>query len=312
MDLDAFLDELEKIGASASDSNIGAYLAAGGITGVLAGAGAFIARRPMLRRELSNFIGSIGKGRSWVGETVPRSAVNKARGIGNYLREQGIDPSKARIAVVGTGGTGKSTTAKALSEEMGMKVRHLDEHMDSGKELTTFLKSNPIERGTVAEQTHLLSKVDPDKFDVIVRLTTPMSKIKDQLMQRGRGASQWDAYDYPLLHQTISNAFNLTAGVKKKVGPGVSVKIKPSTGFRSNSMIQEAASNAGINVSGLDRHQKLTSLAANKRISAPGLLPYVRKGPIAEALALTVGGGVAGAGAGAGVASVVNDQKRNP
>jgi hypothetical protein len=49
-----------------------------------------------------------------------------ARKIRERLEAAGLDPSKARVAISGTGGTGKSTLAKEIARSMGLKYQGLE------------------------------------------------------------------------------------------------------------------------------------------------------------------------------------------
>lgn len=280
----------------------------GGVAaGALGGLGLAAAMNPMARRGIGHSIKSLLKKRGTppaeMSSGIPQEVLDRAAMIKKHLLDQGLDPTTARIGISGTGGTGKTTMARALSQEMGMGFKALDSAPDSaslfGRDLTKYFRRHPTPGGNIYEQTHLMTQVDPDKFDAIIRMHTQPGKVKNQLMQRGRGAQQWDLYNYPKIHRAIEEGFNRTKGVATDIAPGVQVKMRPQGGFGADELLRNRMQEVGLPHEGLGRHRMLTSLVSSGK-TTPGLTPYIRWG--------RVGGAGATVGAGAGVGSLIADQ----
>ncbi len=281
-----------------------AMVAAAGLGAAGLAAATIIGARPALRKQFLAEIKALGKGGGHALErqsSLPQQAVDQARQVAMTLRAQGIDPATARIAVSGTGGTGKTTLTRALSQELGMTPLMMDDvgKSMSGRDLVSWVKKNPIRRGVIAEQTHLLSQVDPDKFDAVIRVHKPMSQVKKQILDRGRGAAQLEGYDYDKLNRSITTAFDNLGAEKITPVTGIDIKIKPGTGFGADQMLRRAAEAKGVKTEGLSRHGLVLAAANGKRPTGGGVIPYFRKGRMA------LGAGVVG-GAGVGGAAVAN------
>jgi hypothetical protein len=294
----AFLDELEKIAKETKNDLLKGVL--GGAVGIGVGLGALLATRPMLRTHLGASLKAIGKGGAHAVERkagTPVSVVEDAREIAKRILEKGVDPKKARIAISGTGGTGKSTMAEALSKEMGMTHVYLDDigKSLSGRDLVTHMAKNPPTAGKIYEQTHLLNQINPDKFDVIIRMAKEPQRIKEQLKVRKRGAFQWDILDYPKLHESIRSAFTRTSGETIVPVRGVQLKVKPKGGFKADAHLDAHLKTLGIDSKGMARQDKVIAAVTGSKPSLPGLLPFIKKDIILQAAAKTGVGGTAGA-----------------
>ena len=148
------------------------------------------AAMPGLRREmwyaLKRVAGKVPRDPGF-GEAVPEYARATAKEIVKQVRKAGIPLDQARIGVSGIGGSGKSTIARALAEQMGTKAHELDIVKGSllgGKRLGDYIKKTPVTNRSVFEQTHLLNKVSPSNFNVAVRVTTPVERTRQQLLKR--------------------------------------------------------------------------------------------------------------------------------
>jgi hypothetical protein len=280
----AFLNELTKLAEETGSSSARRYgLPAAGVLGgaALAAAG-LAAGRPALRAHFANDIKALLSGTSGHtldrAKTLPPQALETARGVATYLKAHGLDPFKHRIGISATGGTGKSTLAKGLSKELGMGVLHLDDvgKSISGRDLTKHVRNHPIQPGLIAEQTHLLNQVDPNRFDAIIHLEKPYDVIEKQILKRGRGAGQLDVYDYKKLHKAIRTAFDATAGQAHEVAPGIRVKMRGPEGFQAEQLLGTELRNAGIDPSDMTRQQQVLSLSTGRRQTGTGLLPYVK------------------------------------
>jgi hypothetical protein len=297
----SFVDEVEKIAFDRKKMKRTAKVIGGALGGAALAAGGLVALRPGLRAQAKHVLTNIGKSRYAKEEaaSLPPAAVANAKAIAEQLRAAGINPATSRIAISGTGGTGKSTLARALGQEMKMGVRSLDGPIGGGSDLagtrlSRFLSKNPIPEGTIADQTHLLTHVDPDKFDVIVRVSKPTKEVEKQILSRGRGAGQIEMYDYGKLDKAISTAFNSTDGKVVAPAKGVEFKIKPPGGFRSNEILREQATKAGFHLpSSADRSKVVNAVGLGEAQS--GIIPYIKKGRIAGGAAILTGTGAAGA-----------------
>jgi len=279
---------------------------AGGLMGAAAIGAGLLAKSPAARAHLLADFSALGKGGGHAvdrAKSLPAAVMTHANAVASYLHTQGIDPKKARIAVVGTGGTGKSSLAKGLGKAFGMDVLHLDDAGRSihGRDLAKYVRKNAIPAGVIAEQAHLLNQVDPAKFDAIIHIQKPMSDVKSQILKRGRGAMQLEVYDYDKLHRNITRAFDATAGAAQHVvKPSASsvtsirVKIQPGSGFVADQKLNQQLRQLGVNASELTREQKIMSIDAGKRVTSRGVLPYLRAGRIAGAAGLVGAGTTAG------------------
>lgn len=278
-------------------------LALGG--GALMGGGLYTLSRPGLRAEAIAALRGLGKGGARaVSEKQPLHpvAVENARAIAKQLRAAGIDPKKARIGVGATGGTGKSTLAKALSKELGMDVNDLDligSSIPKGRDIPKYLKKNPLKQGVIAEQSHLLTQVNPEQFDVMVHLEKPYEQIEKQILKRGRGAKQIEFYDYPKMGKVIREAFEGSKGDVQEVAPGVRFKIRPKEGWGAEDILRAKAKQKGVELpEGVTREQLVHAAATGELPTVGGILPYVR-GKRIGALSGSVAGGAGLAGTGA-------------
>lgn len=203
--------------------------------------------------------------------------------IRQQLKRQGVDLQRARIAVAGTGGSGKTTLARELAQQLNMKLRAMDSERVFFKHLTEFPDkpyTEAVAPGTVAEQVHLTNNLDPDTFDALIRVHRPIEEIDESILKRKRGAVQRAFVDYPLLNKTIETGIKLTDGPLLQVGKGVEMKIKPPEGFRADEHLDSALRAKGIDPEDMNRHQKLLSLVRGERttgvIGKGGVLSYMK------------------------------------
>ncbi len=283
-----------------------ALIGLGAVTGGVLGAGAVALRGKGVRANLMAELRNFGKGGARAAELnraqrgLPPQAVAQAKAIADMLRAQGIDPRTAKIGIGATGGTGKSTMARALSQELGMTHIEGDNVGKSlfGRDLVSHFKKNPIAGGSIVEQSHLLTQLDPDHFDAIIHLEKPWKEIEKQLLSRGRGAAQRDFYDTKRVQRAIRAGFDHTEGPAHTITEGVRLKIKPQEGFKADTHLNAELSRRGVAVpDSMDRQARLQSLATNEPVSLPGLLPYFHQSRFAGIGAGAAAGGVASAGA---------------
>jgi uncharacterized membrane protein len=244
-----------------------------------------LSKNPFIRAEARNLKQTGSFTEQAAGGELPEKIREQIRAAARQVREQleakGLDPSKARIAVSGAGSTGKSTVAREIADELGLKHRDLDWEVSK---LTHLLGLSRAQRkmrfapGTVAEQIHLTNNVNPDLFDAIVRVHRAPEQVARQAIERGRGAFQLAAMDYPRLHGAIEAGFKHTEGPAVRIGKGIEMKVHPTGGFKSDVHLDAALQELGINPEGLKRHQKILSLVMEKkhRGLGGGNLPYMK------------------------------------
>ena len=154
-----------------------------------------------------------------------RAAVATAR----MLQSRGIDPN--RLGVDGVPGSGKSTFARALADELGGQWKSLDhENMNEPRDFAP-------ER-TVYEHHRLFRTQDVDVFDAIVYVDEPIEVAKDRVVQRarkeGRTALLIDVLDYEKLKQIGKLAFDVCDGQPIAIPDShLLMKIRPPGGFRA-------------------------------------------------------------------------------
>jgi hypothetical protein len=269
------------------------------IGGLLGGGGAALAQ-PGIRKALESNLRGLGKGGAIAVErnaALPQDAVNQARALAKQLRAQGVKPKDARIAIFGTGGTGKSTMGKALAGELGMSHFIMDDvGRDSiqGRNYQKYLKDNPIKPGTIAEQTHLLTQADPDQFDAVVYLRKPIEDVTKQIRKRGRGAWQTDLYNYPNIDKALAKSFETLDAPELTISPTMKAKVRAGGSYRADEALDKELASLGISPKDMDRENKVLSAALRERVRTRGILPYLRKGRIAGLAGAGVGGAALG------------------
>lgn len=295
----------EDDGSEAGGLGRGMGTALGAAGGLSLGAGAVLAMRPGLRAHLYQNIRGIGRGGARAREAAAKlddGALETADEILASLKARGVDPSKARIAVVGTGGTGKSTMRRALQERGKLDGIDLDLHNTGveaakGRGLTKYFakqKGGNIAEGTVAEQTHLLSQVSPDKFDAIVHLRRNTSDIHDDLLKRRRGAWQRDYYDYDKVDRSVRTGVQ-SAGGDKVLESGIASLYVPKPGgrFAGDADLANQLKSKGLPVTG-DRMRDIQTLAEGRAARSGSPMNYMRLGRMAGDASLVAGGGILG------------------
>lgn len=265
--------------------------------GAAAALGAFM---PGVRREVSYGIQRLLRRvprDPGFGEAVPAHAQETARLVLKRLRDAGVDPAQARIGVAGIGGSGKSTVARALAHAIGTHAHELDvteKTMLNGRRLEAYIRQQPPAPGSVYEQTHLFNKVDPQLFDVALRVTTPVEQSRAQLLNRGRGAWQYDLYNTAKLNKTVHTGYEQLGGkVLGNVG-NVEIRVAPKGGF-DRRVLEKALMSAQMDPHGLTREEQVQSMAAGHRVQGATGLRYFRGKRLAGLLGapVAVGAGTA-------------------
>lgn len=297
----AFAEALEKhAGQKAKDTALGA--AVGTSLGAL---GVLLAYKGTRAQALAQLKGLGRGGARAVDEAkeLPPAVVALAKDIAEGLRARGVDPEEARIAVSATGGTGKSVLSRALSAELGVGYKDLDVLPSgiTGRDVGRYIDEHGIPKGSLVEQTHLLSRVDPKHYGVAIHLEKPEDVVRAQLLKRGRGAWQHDYYNQKRIQDTIRTAFDTLEGDVFSPAPGVRVKIAEGGAFDGAALDQLLAQQR-IDGKGLSREQKLVSVVLGARKDATPSYHYVDKSAV-----LGVG---AALGTGAGAGALAGNQAR--
>lgn len=270
------------------------------------GAGIVLARRRGLRKQVFNQLKNIGKNTRDIAakEAIPAEVRTQAKQIANQLRRSGIDPSKAKIGIIATPGTGKSTMARALSEELGVKSLNLDgvsRRLIKGDTAQKYLQAQhggKMPKGAILEQTYMPHTSDLDMFDVVVKLERPEGEIIKSLHKRGRGAFQADYVDYKKLQGEIGEAFNSLNARTIDLGGRAKIKVRGNSGFGFKSGLMQRARAKGLDLNAfakLTQPQQLASLEAGKITKSYGATNTWRKGRLLMDTATV--GGFAGLGA---------------
>lgn len=257
------------------------------------------AAMPGLRREmwyaLKRVAGKVPRDPG-LGAPVPEYARTTAKEIIKQVRKAGIPLDQARIGVSGIGGSGKSTIARAIAEQMGTKAHELDivgGSLLKGKRLGDYIKKTPVTNRSVFEQTHLLNKVSPQNFNVAIRVTTPVEKTMQQLLARQRGAFQHDLYNIGKLDKVVRAAHETMGGKKLKGVGNVEIRVGTVKQPFSDKALRDGLRMKGIDPSGKTREEQLQSLVAGRSVSgAPGL-HYLRKRRIAALVGIPAAAGIA-------------------
>jgi hypothetical protein len=276
--------------------------------GLALGTGAILAFRPGVRRMLSHSISSIGKGGSRAAaakEALPPSVVADAKSVAKALRKQGIDPKKARIGIIATPGTGKSTMARALEQELGVKNLSLDKAKGGGLQGTrakNFIDSahgGRVPEGAVLEQTYMPHSFDMDQFDAVIHLERDTEDVISSIKKRGKGAHQADYVNYDRLKGQIAESFNALQGTQVSTNGRATIKVRNGQQtFRSLEGRLQRARELGLDVEAfkkLTQQQQLASLEARKVIRPHGVTNTYRRGRLAMDAGLLLGGGAVGA-----------------
>jgi hypothetical protein len=257
--------------------------------GTLLSAGGLIAATPALRSEFLYRLRSLGAGKQNF-RKVPNEAKVLSKKVADKLRELGVDPTRHRVAISGLGGSGKTTLAKGLHEEL--RFANGPQNLDW---LPLSIIGRRVDRakiipGAVYEQTHVLRQADPEDFDYVVHLDKPQSELEARLMQRGRaGASHFLNYDK--LRDSLRVAFGALGGELHEIEPGVYLKARPASGWGAADRLKRKLVEKGIDPTGLSREQQILSLVEGRRATGRGALPYIRHDRLAT------GAGVIGTGA---------------
>lgn len=227
-------------------------------------------------------------------QAIPANVTSAAQRAAQALAERGIDPAQLRIAVDAPSGAGKTVLSKALAQQLGVKHYGLD--WRPNMRMHQLMGGGDIENmphapraGEIVEHQQLLRSYDPELFDAAIHIRRDPATIKQQLLQRGRGARTADLLDYDKSIAVGGLAFDTLGGEMVDLGDGVQLKLRPREGW-GNSLDQQLMQR-GIDPNGLSRHEKLLSLHAGERTTGSGWKPYA-KNPFTPGETLALGASV--------------------
>lgn len=223
---------------------------------------------------------------------LPEPAIGQANAIRDALVSHGLDPATLRMGIDAPPGSGKTTLARALAQQAGMKHYGLDWEPGNWWKSTVGLGRN-VEKmpraphaGEVLEHYMLGRTYDPELFDAMVHIHRDPEVLKQQLQHRGHGAYIGDLMDLQKSLGVADLGFQTLGGDVIDLGNGVQMKLRPHEGW-GNSLDQRLMQ-LGVDPTGLSRHDKLLSLYAGKRETGAGWTPYV-KNPFSGAETAAIG-----------------------
>jgi hypothetical protein len=251
----------------------------------LATAGSVLASKPGIRADIANlFSGGGNIQQKDQASEIPQPVLGQAHRMSEILHRRGLDPMKLRFAVDAPVGAGKSTLSRALAQEMGLHHKSLDyrpnlrlNQMMGGADVENMpMKPDP---GEVLEHHQLLRTYDPESYDVAIHILKNSDALRQQLINRGRGARAADMVDLDKSIDVGRRAFDSLGGDVIDIGDGVMMKVRPQEGW--GHLLDDQLAQAHIDPTGLSRHEKLLSLNAGHAVHGAGWVPY-QKNPFSQ------------------------------
>jgi len=261
----------------------------------LAVGGGLLASKPGIQANMKALTeGGSTQERDVSGE-LPEPAINHASAIHQALLSHGLDPASVRMGIDAPPGSGKTTLARALAQQAGMKHYGLDWEPGNWWKSTIGLGRNvestprAPHAGEVLEHYMLGRTYDPELFDAMVHIHRDPEVLKQQLQHRGHGAYIGDMMNLQKSLGVADLGFNTLAGDAIDLGDGVQMKLRPREGW--GNAVDQRLMQLGIDPTGLSRHEKLLSLHAGKRETGAGWTPYV-KNPLSTGETIALGASV--------------------
>jgi hypothetical protein len=207
-----------------------------------------------------------------------QAVLRNAEAIAAILRERGVVAK--RIGLDGLPGSGKSSLARALADQLGFQWRSLDqENVDVPRDFT--------QEHTVYDHHRLFRTQDVDVFDAIVYVDDPVHIARTRVMPRTTAEKSENlisaVLDYDRLKKVGDSAFNLCDGAPLRIPHSrLLMKIRPPGGFRALENIVMRLQAVGIDAEGLGKEEVLFLCVYGKPRS--GLMAYFRPGAFDEQL----------------------------
>lgn len=268
---------------------------AAGVGIPLAVGGALLARKPGVQASMRALQEGGSTQERDIAGAIPQEALDQAGTIHQALLAHGLDPASVRMGIDAPPGSGKTTLAKAIQQKTGIKHYGLDWLPGNALHSTIGLGRN-IEKmpraphaGEVLEHYMLGRTYDPELFDAMIHISRDPSVLQKQLQQRGHGAYIGDLMDLNKSLGVADLGFETLGGETIDLGNGVQMKLRPHEGW--GDALDQRLMQAGIDPTGLSRHEKLLSLHAGKRTTGAGWTPYV-KSPFSGGEAAVLGASV--------------------
>lgn len=259
------------------------------------GAG-MLATKPGVQSNLHNLMA--GKGSTQEQDSageIPDQALQQAQAIHQHLTERGLDPRTLRIGIDAPPGSGKTTLARAIAQQTGMRHYGLDWEPGHAWKSTIGLGRNvestphPPRAGEILEHYLLNRTHDPELFDAQIHLRRDPDVIRQQITRRGRSAAASDFMDLDKSLRVADLGFDTLDGDEIDLGNGAVMKLRPREGW--GDQLDQRLIAAGLDPTGLSRHEKLLTLHGGQRTTGAGWTPYVRN-PFTPAQTLALGASV--------------------